>query len=254
MAYRPEQATPDRAHHVKGFPPSYFERLAEALELVRPRCRALDLGTGRGEMARGLARHGATVTAIDGDPALLAAARAANGAPDGAIAYLEARAEATGLEAASLDLVAAGKSWHAFDAAAAAAEAHRLLRPRCHLLIADYAWQSLPRNVVEATETLIAEIDPDWPAGGTNGLYAIWHPPVRAAGFIEHQTFLHDVDVAFTHAEWRRYARRRAAERLPPAALERFDAALAEELGKRFAGDHLIAPHRAFSYIARKKN
>ena len=75
MAYRPEEATPDPANHVKGFPESYFERLEIALGLGKPRCQALDLGTGRGEVARGLARHGATVTAIDSDVALLEAAR-----------------------------------------------------------------------------------------------------------------------------------------------------------------------------------
>ncbi len=252
MAYRPDEATPDRANHVKGFPQSYFERLKVALELVRPRCRALDLGTGCGEMARGLARYGATVTAIDSDAALLETARAVNGPESGQITYLDAKAETTGLDDDSLDLVVAGKSWHAFDAETVAIEAYRLLRPRCHLLIAEYAWQSLPRNVVEATENLIVEIDPDWPAGGTNGLYGAWHPAVRAAGFVDHQTFLHDVHVEFTHAQWRDYVGRRAAERLSPADVERLDAALIEELGKRFAGDYLVAPHRAFSYIARK--
>ena len=83
MAYRPEVATPNPANHVKGFPESYFERLEIALGLVKPRCHALDLGTGRGEVARGLARQGATVTAIDSDVALLEAAR--EGAGDSAL-------------------------------------------------------------------------------------------------------------------------------------------------------------------------
>ncbi len=252
MAYRPDEATPDPANHVKGFPESYFQRLEIALGLVKPRCRALDLGTGRGEVARGLVRHGATVTAIDSDAALLEAARSVTGAEGAQIDYLERNAEATGLDDASLDLVVAGKVWHAFDAKAVAAEAHRLLRLSGHLLIAEYAWQSLPRNVVEATEGLITEIDPDWPDGGTNGLYGTWHPAVRAAGFMEHQTFLHDVDVEFTHAEWRAYVSRRAAERMAVSDIERLDGRLVEMLGKRFPGDYLVAPHRAFTYIAQK--
>tara|TARA_B100000686_G_scaffold348329_1_gene439099 strand:- start:973 stop:1734 length:762 start_codon:yes stop_codon:yes gene_type:complete len=252
MAYRPEEATPDPANHVKGFPESYFERLKIALGLVKPRCHALDLGTGRGEVARGLVRHGATVTAIDNDMALLEVARGINIAESARIDYLEANAEATGLDDASLDLVVAGKTWHVFDAKAVAAEAHRLLRMSGHLLIAEYAWQPLPRNVVEATEELIAEIDADWPDGGTNGLYGTWHPAVRAAGFIEHQTFLHDVDVEFTHAQWRAYVSRRAAERMTTSDIERLDDRVVEMLEKGFAGDYLVAPHRAFTYIAQK--
>jgi SAM-dependent methyltransferase len=252
LAYLPEEATPDRANDVKGFPPSYFERLHRALNLVRPRCQALDLGTGRGEIARGLAQHGASVIAIDSNSGLLDQARAVETPENAGVRYADASAEQTGLDDESLDLVIAGQSWHAFDADAVALEAHRVLRPRCHLVIAHYAWQSLPRNVVEATEDLIVQIDPDWRTGGTNGLYSEWYPRVRAAGFGEHQTFLHDVDVVFNHEGWRAYVGRRLAESFAQSDCKKLDDMLAEELVKRFAGDYLVAPHRAFSYIAQK--
>ena len=252
MAYQPDQATPDKANHIKGFPPSYFERLHLALDLVGPRREALDLGTGRGEIARGLARHGANVIAIDSDSAMLDQARGVESPENPNVHYTKATAEQTGLDDGSRDLVIAGQSWHAFDGDAAAAEAHRVLRPRCHLMIAHYAWQSLPRNVVEATENLIVEIDPDWRIGGTNGLYSNWYPSVRGAGFGDHQTFLHDVDVVFTHAGWRGYVGRRLAESFTASDCAKLDGMLAEELVKRFAGDYLVAPHRAFSYIAQK--
>ena len=252
MAYLPAQATPDKANDIKGFPPSYFERIHVALDLAGPRSEVLDLGCGQGEIARGLTRHGASVIAIDSNAALLDRARANEDPENARIRYTEARAEQTGIEDASLDLVIAGQSWQTFDTDVVAIEAYRVLRPRCHLVIAHYAWQSLPRNVVEATEDLIVDLDPDWRIGGTNGLYSLWHPSVRAAGFGEHQTFLHDVDIEFTHAGWRAYVGRQAAQSLSPGDCEKLDAMMADELVKRFAGDYLVAPHRAFSYIAQK--
>ena len=253
MTYQPEQATPDKAAHIKGYPESYFARFHGALELGGPRCEALDIGTGLGEIARGLARYGARVVGIDKDGALLERARADESAENGLVRYDEASAEKSGLADESIDLVIAGQSWLAFDADAAALEAHRVLRPRAHLVIAHYAWQSLPRNIVEATENIVAEIAPAWPAGGTNGLFGVWHPSVRAAGFVEHQTFLHDVDVAFNHRQWRDYAGRRLAERLSASECEKIDGALGDELPKRFPSDYLVAPHRVLSYIAQKQ-
>ena len=252
MVYQPDEATPDRANRVKGFPASYFARLLGALELGGPRCQTLDLGTGRGEIARGLAGHGASVVGIDIDKALLEEAQSAASAVNDRVRCTEARAEQTGCDDESCDLVIAGQSWHAFDAAAATAEAYRILRTRRHLVIAQYAWQSLPRNVVEATENLILEIDADWRIGGTNGLYSEWYPDVRGAGFGAHQTFLHDVDVAFSRTQWRAYVGRRLAESWPQKDCEKLDRALAAELDKRASGDYLIAPHRVFSYIAQK--
>ena len=253
MAFRPEEATPNKAEHVKSYPESYFLRLHEALELGGPRCEALDLGTGLGEIARGLARYGAQVVGIDSDSALLEQARADESPENAQVRYEDASAEDSGREDQSIDLVIAGQSWQAFDANAAAVEAHRVLRPRAHLVIVHYAWQSLPRNIVEATENIVGEIAPAWPAGGTNGLFGVWHPSVRAAGFGEHQTFLHDVGVAFNHAQWRDYAARRLAERLSAEECKKISGVLGEELPKRFPGDYLVAPHRVLSYIAQKQ-
>ena len=252
MSYRPEEATPDKANHVKGYPESYFARLHQALELGGPRCQALDLGTGLGEIARGVARYGARVVAVDADSTLLERAAAVEAPENARVNYADAAAEKTGLDEESFDLVIAGQSWHAFDMDAAAIEASRVLRPNCQLVIVHYAWQSLPRNVVEATENVIVEIAPEWPAGGTNGLYTLWHPSVRAAGFGEHQTFLHDVDVVFNHDQWRSYVNRRVAEHLSASDCAKIEDVLAKELGKRFPGDYLVAPHRALSYIAQK--
>ncbi|HEX8698538.1 MAG TPA: methyltransferase domain-containing protein, partial [Myxococcaceae bacterium] len=54
----------DYMKHREGFPEAFFERLAKE-GVLRPGLRAVDLGTGTGTVARGLARYGCTVTGLD---------------------------------------------------------------------------------------------------------------------------------------------------------------------------------------------
>src|SRR5579864_7885414 len=54
----------DYAKHRAGFPEAFFERLAAA-GVIRTGMKALDLGTGTGSVARGLARRGLEVTGLD---------------------------------------------------------------------------------------------------------------------------------------------------------------------------------------------
>ena len=57
----------DYSRHRAGFPEAFFDRL-RAFGIGRTGQRVLDLGTGTGTVARGLARRGCRVTGID--PAL----------------------------------------------------------------------------------------------------------------------------------------------------------------------------------------
>src|SRR5688572_21320738 len=54
----------DYARHRRGFPDAFFDRLS-ARGLSGPGRRALDLGTGTGSLARGLAQRGTDVVALD---------------------------------------------------------------------------------------------------------------------------------------------------------------------------------------------
>jgi 2-polyprenyl-3-methyl-5-hydroxy-6-metoxy-1,4-benzoquinol methylase len=54
----------DYGRHRAGFPPALFERL-EAMGVLRAGMRALDLGTGTGTLARGVAQRGCAVTGLD---------------------------------------------------------------------------------------------------------------------------------------------------------------------------------------------
>lgn len=104
-----------------GYPAGLFEWLAS----VAPSRRlALDVGTGNGQAALGLARHFDRVRASDPSARQLAAAR-----PHPRVHYVLERAEALGVPAASADLLTAAQSAHWFDPGLFHAEVRRVLRP-----------------------------------------------------------------------------------------------------------------------------
>ena len=103
------------------YPDALFAHLAG---LVRRRDVAWDCGTGSGQAARGLAAYFARVVATDASAAQLAHAE-----PHERVEYRVARAEASGLDAHSVDVVTVAQALHWFDVDAFYAEARRVLRP-----------------------------------------------------------------------------------------------------------------------------
>lgn len=87
--------------------------------------RVLELGCGTGEFTEDFARTGASVTAIDVSPELLAAARARGTAAR----FLIADATALPLGDASLDAVVGSSILHHVELGPAVAEMRRVLRP-----------------------------------------------------------------------------------------------------------------------------
>jgi SAM-dependent methyltransferase len=246
----------DYVKHRAGFPERFFQRLA-AEGILRPGLRAVDLGSGTGTVARGLARHGCQVTALDISASMLDGARQLAAREGLSIDFRLAPAEHTGLPEGSAELVIAGQCWHWFDRDAAAREAARLLVPGGRLVIAHFDWVPLPGNVIEATESLIDEANPG-PVppfvrfGHGSGLYPAWFKDAAVAGFVNLESFSFDVAVPYTHEAWR--GRVRASARigasLPREQVVRFDSALAALLDERFSHDPLAVPHRVFALIA----
>ena len=244
----------DYGQYRAGFPDEFFRRVS-AFGVGIAGQRVLDLGTGTGTLARGFALRGCHATGVDRSDALVAEAQRLDREAGVTVRYVIATAEATGLPDASFEVVTAGQCWHWFDRPRAAAEARRVLVPQGRLVIAHFDWLPLPGNVVEATEHLIEQHNPQWHLGGGLGMYPQWMPDVGAAGFRDIETFSFDLDVPYTHEGWRGRIRASAgvAASLSPEQVVRFDAALHALLYERFPHEPLDVPHRVFAVIARKR-
>jgi SAM-dependent methyltransferase len=243
----------DYRRHRAGFPPVFFDRL-QAAGFAEPGQMALDIGTGTGSIALGLAELGLRMTGLDPAAALLAqAAERAEGA-DLSVAWTKGEAEALPFDAQQFDLVTAGQCWHWFDRPKAAAEAYRVLKPGGALVIAHFDWVPLTGNVVAETEALILQANPDWAMSGGTGLYPAWLTDMAQAGFMGLETASTDMAVPYSHADWRGRVRASAGVRasLSEAEVDQFDARLARILGTGFPDDPLAVPHRLWWAIGHR--
>jgi SAM-dependent methyltransferase len=216
----------------------------------------LDVGTGTGTVARGLAQRGCVVTGLDPSRALLDQARNLDRNVDVEIHYVEAKAEQTGLPDNSFDVVIAGQCWHWFDRPQAATEARRLLAPGGRLIVAHVDWLPLPGNVVEATERLIQVHNPAWGAAGGTGIHSKWFADLTQGGFAEIESFTFDVFVPYSHEGWLGRIRASAgvAASLQLDRVAQFNLAHQELLGRTFPDDPLQIPHRVFVVFGRSPN
>jgi SAM-dependent methyltransferase len=247
------RAADDYAKHRAGFPPRFYERLTAQLGL-RPGMRALDIGTGTGTVARGLAALGLTVDGLDPSEALMEQARALGEAEGVQVAYTQGKAEALPFADASFDLVTAATCWHWFDWPVAAREAVRVLKPGGALVICHFDWIPLPGNLVEATEDLIRAYSPDWNLGRGYGVYGFWLADLSNAGFRDLETASFDHDQPYTHEGWRGRIRASAGVKgsLDAEAVERFDRDHAAMLADRWPDEPLAVLHRVWWVSARK--
>jgi SAM-dependent methyltransferase len=243
----------DYARFRAGFPPAFFARL-ERLGLLRKGIAALDLGTGTGTLALGLAAPGASVTALDPAPEMLAQVAARAKEAGVAIRTIEGKAESTGLPDTTLDLVIAGQCWHWFDRPRAAAEARRVLKPGGTLMMAHFDWLRIPDGVVAATEALILKHSPSWTGAGKSAPYAPWYLDLRQASFGAVESFSFEADVSYTHEAWRGRIRASAGigALLTRDKVAAFDAEHAALLARDFPADPLAVPHRCWAVWGKK--
>ena len=249
------QTAQDYRKHRAGFPEAFFERLS-VFGIGQPGQRVLDLGTGTGTVARGLARRGCRVTGLDPSAELIEQAKLLDKVAGVTIRYVQATAEESQLPAAGFEVIMAGQCWHWFNRPKAAQEVRRLLVPGGHLVIAHFDWLPLPGNMVEATENLIKQFNPAWNMGGGTGLYPAWLTDVAVAGFQNIETFSFDVGIIYSHEAWRGRIRASAgiAASLPPEQVAQFDTELARVLSEKFPTDPLLVPHRVFAVVCQPPN
>jgi SAM-dependent methyltransferase len=123
----------DRAADYVRYRPSYpAEAIREILDGLGPpsHLSAADVGAGTGISARLLGSEGVRVVAIEPGEAMRRAAT-----PHPNVVWTAARAEATGLQPGTVDLVLSAQSFHWFRAADALKEFARILKPRGRLAI-----------------------------------------------------------------------------------------------------------------------
>jgi len=237
-----------------GFPPSFYQRI-DAITRIRG-SESLDLATGPGTIALELGARGSSVVGIDTSPEQIATAKRVSKERhlEDRVHFRIARAENTGLDANSFDLVTAGHCWHWFDSGAAMAEIQRVLRPGGVLAIARYSYLPEHSPLARETEDLILEFNPLWTMAGSTGLFPERIDEVIHGGFKLVEAFCYHQDEEFSHARWRgrmRTCNGVGSGGLPPAEVVRFDEALSRLLSREYP-DPMLIEHRVWCVVARK--
>lgn len=142
------------------FRPRYPEALFEFLATVAPaRDEAWDAGTGTGQAAVGLARWFEHVSATDASASQIERAE-----PHPRVDYRVARAETSGLDDRSVDLVAVAQAVHWFDHPAFWAETRRVLQPGGVIAIWTYVLFEIAPDIDDIVRRFYSGVvGPYWP-------------------------------------------------------------------------------------------
>jgi SAM-dependent methyltransferase len=142
------------------FRPTYPDELFAFLARVAPAHHlAWDCATGNGQAAAALAARFDRVIATDASARQIANAKPAQG-----IEYRMARADESGIEAASVDLVTVAQALHWFDLNTFYAEAKRVLRPGGVLAVWGYNLLQIAPDIDTIVNRFYDEIvGPFWP-------------------------------------------------------------------------------------------
>ena len=159
-----------------GYPEAVFEALIELARLPAGAAVA-DVGAGTGISSEPLLARGFRVFAVEPNAAMRAAAEERLGGHPGFRA-VDGNAEATGLAAASVELVLAAQAFHWFDVARARAEFRRILRPGGAVALVWNARRAAGTPFLEGYEKLLLDHGTDYRLVGHRGI-----GPDRLAAF-----------------------------------------------------------------------
>jgi ubiquinone/menaquinone biosynthesis C-methylase UbiE len=140
------------------YPPELFAHLAARAPARR---LAWDCATGSGQAAEGLVPHFERIVATDASARQLAAAR-----PHERVRYAIARAEASPLRTACVDLITVAQALHWLDRPAFHAEAGRVLAPGGVLAVWCYTLLEIEPTIDARVRSFYADVvGPYWPPG-----------------------------------------------------------------------------------------
>ncbi|MGE0395746.1 MAG: class I SAM-dependent methyltransferase [Kofleriaceae bacterium] len=180
--------------------PTYPPALAAELAARAPRGTAWDVGCGNGQLSIDLAEHFDHVIATDPAKAQIDAA-----IPHPRVEYRVSSAEASGLDAQSVDLVVAAQAAHWFVWDAWIAEVERVAKPGALVALVSYGIAILEGDAANAIAARYYhdDVGPFWPKGrehvenGYRDLVMPW-PAVEAPAI--------DMTARWTRDEWLGYA------------------------------------------------
>jgi ubiquinone/menaquinone biosynthesis C-methylase UbiE len=242
----------DYATHRHGFPDEFFQRLKDK-NLFLPKDKVLDLGTGTGTIAIGLAQYGCSVTGTDIAPPMLEQAKAISQKLGLNIDFRYGSAESTGMQDHQFDIVVAGQCWHWFEHDKAISEITRVLKPTGRLIIAHFDWLPIDKSIAQLSENLIIKYNPRWKGAHGTGFYPHWTTQLANAGFTDIETYTFDTIAAYNHESWRGRIRASAgiSGTLSVEEVGRFDEEHKTSLEKDFPNKELGILHRCFTLTAK---
>ncbi len=237
----------------KDYPASFYAYLDDQ-KVAQSGDEALDLGTGTGLFARGLARRGCRVTGIDISDELLQVAVQQASADDLDISFAKHPAEETGQDSESFDFISAAMCWHWFDRKKTIAEVRRVLRPGGHLMIVHYDYHMRPGNIVEKTMGLLNQANPIPKGKKWTFQYPDWLYELTDNGLGEYKIFGTSCYIPYSMDQWvgRILANAQTGASMSDAEMTAFRENFIRELAPMFDGKIQPIEHRIFSVLIRK--
>jgi SAM-dependent methyltransferase len=235
-----------------GFPAALFDRLA-LLGIGARGQRILDIGATMGSLARGFAERGSEVVVVDPSEAAVEASKERDAELGLRIDYVVANPERTMLDERSFDAVSMGQVFDMHDRNKMIREVKRVVRPGGLVVIAYFDAIPLPNNAVASTERLVEKYNPEWRAGGGTGVHPHALTNVRAAGFVDVETFSFDLSMNHSHEAWRRRVRANTgvSAGLASDELARLDETLRRTLADEFPEEPMTLPHCVWALTCR---
>ncbi len=149
----------DYVRYRPGYPAALYEMFVREFAMG-PEHVIADVGSGTGILSRGLLKSGARVIGVEPNAAMREAAE--NELLGNArFQSVDASAEATGLEAASVDIVLAAQAFHWFDPSRARVEFARILKPAGSVALVWNQRRDTPLN--RDYEAMLDAFAPEYP-------------------------------------------------------------------------------------------